>query len=255
MGAVRTQAQIKALQSQQARIVRGTVVAVNPLRLAGSDGDEVEVPALGWYAPVIGDEVQVLRSEGSALVLGPTYASGALAASRIIQTEPSITASLPNPYIVTASQIATWRGGWRRDTTAAYQGDWTGSGDNSGYWFYSQPKLERLQGLAISKAEVFMHAASGGSFGATTAKMFRHSAAKRGGSQPALSLPWDGPALADGASGWGLLPSAVSAALIASGGGLAVSSSGRTYYTSFRPLGTRAGDARSGSIRFYWRQA
>ena len=255
MGVVRTQAQIKALQAQQTRVVRGTVVAVDPLRLAGSDGDEVELAALGWYVPVIGDEVQVLRGEGSAVVLGPTYASGTSPASVIVPSPPTITASLPNPYIVTASQIATWRGGWRRDTSAAYQGDWTGSGDNSGYWFYSQPKLKRLQGLTISKAEVFMRAGGGGAFGATTAKMFRHSAAKRGGSQPALSLPWDGPALADGASGWGLLPSAVSAALIASGGGLAVSSSGRTYYTSFRPLGTRAGDARSGSIRFYWRQA
>ncbi len=324
MGDVRSQRQIKELQSQALHVERGIVTGLNPLTLAGSAASDVELPAMGWYTPAIGDDVRVLRGDGAGLILGtatpnqvtrppstgtvssveatsatvsaggvsysvpwltsytPTtghtvallwqltgagfdgvilgQVSGTPAAATpstvtgdtSIGVQSAIVPNLPNPYTVTASEIATWRGGWRRDTASAYQGDWTGSGDNSGFWFYSQAKLRRLQGLVITATKVYMHAGAGGSFGATTAKLNYHSSARRGSTKPTLSQAWDGPALADGAAAWGTVPTGVSADLVASGGGLAVASTGRTFYSSFKPLSS---DSMSGAIKFYWRTA
>lgn len=57
------------LDGQRVELSRSTVTGVSPLTVDGADGD-LQLDALGWYMPAIGDVVWLLRGAQRAVILG-----------------------------------------------------------------------------------------------------------------------------------------------------------------------------------------
>ena len=317
----RLAAQLRALTRRLLSMEQVTVTGVSPLRVEGAAGD-VELRALGWYDPAVGDQVVLLRSGSTAVVLGATTPNqrpagvGVVAAYTPADTVVTVTvdgaaqvlpkaatwtptvgetcavlwwpssttsgdwsgvavcglgtsptaatppktptpqppaAIPPTPtldaavtFTIPALSCGTWRSGaWRTDTTKVVQGDYSGR-VNSGYWFYGS-QLAAWRDVTVTKAEIFLHAAAGGSYGPSPVRLYTHGSPRRLATQPVAGTALGAPALADMASGWYPLSVAAAQSLVdGTQHGVAAISSATADYTTLYGL---ADDPMSGALR------
>ncbi|MFJ2113128.1 MULTISPECIES: hypothetical protein [unclassified Streptomyces] len=147
---------------------------------------------------------------------------------------PAPPARAPSPVTVTPSSSGSWRSG-RPDDYASnpIQGDWTGSGDRRGAWFYGAKIAQACAGKTVSGMSVALTRARGSGVNAKRPMhLYLHSHQSEPSGQLTLG---DGPeellSLSVGARGTAALPAPWRSAL-ASGTarGLAIYAQGRTDY-------------------------
>ena len=319
----RLAAQLRDMGRRVVSLEQVTVTAVSPLRVEGADGD-VELRALGWYDPAVGDQVTVLRMGGTGLVLGATtanqrpsgtgtvsaYTGGAAtvtvtvdgiayvvpksktwapvvgetcavmwspvvvsgdvqwsgvgicglatsASSTVVpktssaQEPASIPPSVADSSVrvtIPATACGTWRGGWRTDTGKVVQGTYN-SRTNSGYWFYGS-QMAAYRDVTLTKAEIYLHASTGGAGAATAVKLFTHGSTKKTSTQPTAGSALGTPSLADNAKGWYPLTLAVAQGIVdGTVHGVAAISALTADYTTLCGLAGDEKDPLSGALR------
>lgn len=195
------------------------------LRLA--DNSTLTVPKLRSYSPSVSDVALVLKAGGAM------YALGALNAAPVTPPDPSVDPDPEPPSSTTVRSktfrptfTGTYRNGWRGDTSALYQGDWTGRGTNYGAAYYGSGP-GGLSGIAVS-ATVRMQRHSGGAYGGQSPTLRLLTNKSRPGGFPSYSKALRGPSLSIGESKTFSIPVSWAQALIngtAGGIGIGVGSS------------------------------
>ena len=244
----------------------GMVTAVSGSLLTVTvDGASQQVPFLGSYTPAVGDTVQLLWREtnpgqwtglalgktGSYVPPAPTPPKQTTASADVEVVEAPAAPDLPNPYVINVAGAACWRGsGWRTDTSTLYQGDWTGRGDNTTFFFYGG-RFAALQGLTVTRADLRIHAGAGGPSAATTARCAIHGAHTRTPGRPSLTgATWDGPSLADGDTDRTDIPVSAAQGLVDNPRrGIALVGTGKSNYSAYPPP---TSDPLQAQIRIWW---
>lgn len=184
----------------------GTVTATGTgtATVSLDQGGTFSLPVDPAYVPVGGHKVWINWSPfewGKGIVGGQTPSSPG-AQQPPPATDDGGTDSPTQATTITvtipATEVRTWRnGGWRSDTTKAYQGDWSGSGANTGVWFYGSG-WSQLSGWTITKVRRYDHRLAGGAGGNEQMRMRRHTGKSAGSSLPAIT--------ADALTGVSLVP-------------------------------------------------
>jgi hypothetical protein len=178
---------------------------------------------------VIGDVALVLKSGGNLYALGALNAEP----SAVPPPDPD---DDPPPFLETVRSrtfrplfTGTYRGGWRGDTNALYQGDWTGRGRNFGAAYYGSGPSS-LTGTAVS-ATLRYKRLTGGVYGrgAPTLRLLEHR--NRPGGFPAFSRSIRGAGVTIGDTVTVNLPLSWAAALLAgTAGGIGIGVSADAPY-------------------------
>ncbi|MFJ3084983.1 hypothetical protein [Streptomyces sp. NPDC086838] len=154
-----------------------------------------------------------------------------------VQTEPPPPPTpprTPSPVTVSATSSGSWRGG-RPDDYASnpMQGDWTGSGNRRGAWFYGSQIADACAGKTVASMKVqFTRARGSGSNSKRPLHVYLHGYTAPPSGQLALGAgPEELLQLSVGATGTATLPASWRAALASgSARGLAIYASGRSDY-------------------------
>lgn len=154
---------------------------------------------------------------------------------------------------IPCTEIRTWRnGGWRSDTTKAYQGDWSGTGANTACFFYGNG-FAQLKGWTITKVERYDHRLAGGAGGGEEMRMRRHTGKTAGTSLPVISVDAiTGPSLAVGAAAWTTIAALIPWVQIFADdgqGGIAAVDSTKPNYAAYSGLTGDGRDPMSGALR------
>lgn len=105
-------------------------------------------------------------------------------------TSGSTPSGAKRTFSVRAVEAKTWRGGWRGDTTDAYQGiagAWGSRTTNRGYLFYGAGAFDDMRGLTVTAASIRLTAKRGvGISGPSPIRIRLHTSTTRPNSQPVL---------------------------------------------------------------------
>lgn len=169
---------------------------------------------------------------------------------------PSESSSAPSApqstrHTVTAKATATWRGGWRGDTTHVYQGKYGSRPPNHGFWFYGPGAFATVPDR-FTRVSIFLKAGSGvGPTGPSPVRLRLHTHAAKGRGYPTLIGPGLGSrafSMADGQWGWFRLPDEwVPLLLSGAAAGVAAVSDAAGEYGRFESV-TSVGS--SGALKF-----
>lgn len=213
------------------------------------DGTDLVVPRLLGWTPYVGDVVLLVGSNGFWYALGSL--TGQQSAPPVV---PPVVPVVPpeggtsGTATFQALDSGSWRsGGWRGDTANVIQGDWSGSGMNSGLWFYGDTVSSTLRGRTVTAARLYVPRISGGVFGAQTATLRRHDRATKAGNPSwwgqvgSISLPVN-------ASGWANLDVGEIQQLVIGGGGVGMNGTSPYFVAN-----SIAGDRQSGTLQIDWK--
>lgn len=238
-----------------------TLVTVNL-----ASGQTVELPFTSGYSPVNGHTVWIAWADGlpgEGIVGGRP---GRVPVPPPPKPPPPEPDPLPKPpqkpkiqrgtTTVRATDVRTARGGsWRGDTTKAFQGDWSGTGNNIGYFFYGGG-FKSLRGATVTGVKVYLRRRAGGANAAEPMNIRRHTAKTRGSSPTGLTgSTMSSPGIKIGEGKWVTVPgleAAVQAMVNAGQGGIAATGSGRADYAAWAGISGDGRDAMSGALKITW---
>lgn len=251
--------------------VTGTVAATpgsgaTLVKVNLDSGQTVELPFTSGYSPVNGHTVWIawaVGRPGEGVVGGRPGRVPVPPPPKPPRPEPE---PLPKPpkkpkvqrgiTTVRATDVRTARGGsWRGDTTKAFQGDWSGSGNNTGYFFYGGG-FKSLKGATVTSVKVYLRRRAGGANAAEPMNIRRHTAKTRGSSPSGLTGgTMTSPGMKIGEGKWVSVPNleaAVQAMVNAGQGGIAATGSGRADYAAWAGVSGDGRDAMSGALKIKW---
>lgn len=234
------------------------------------DSVDYVLPHLASYTPVVGHYVALSwtrtltgwegRIEGRQAT--PSTPTPLPESDLALQSTPAAAAS--GTLTIPAAQVGTWQlGRWRTDTAHVIQSGYGGSNLNRGYWFYDGG-FGQLSGATVERAEIRLHAWTGGASGATPVRLAPHNAKTKGSGEPAYGAVISGaaPSLADReAKWWGsdALTGLVQSIVDGTHAGIAAISTSSSDYSrlcglteSYRGAGDR--DPLTGALRITWRR-
>lgn len=213
------------------------------------DGTNVTVPRLLGWTPYTNDVVLLIGSAGFWYAVGCLTAQQASSGPTppVVPIPPAATTGTAT---IQAYDSGSWRGGsWRGDTSNVIQGDYTGSGVNSGAWFYGDKIRGTLAGATVLGARIYVPRISGGVFGAQTATIRRHDRPSKSGAPTYSGANAGTASLAVNESGWiGLAASEIQPLTTADGGLGLVGAS--PYFVA----NSVAGDRQSGTLQIDWKR-
>lgn len=239
-----------------------TGVGTNVATITLEQGGTFTLPT--GYAALVSDKAWVAWSPfewGKGVIAGKIVTSPAGQTPPPVDSDPTNTDPVgrvtTGVTTIPAIDVRTWRGnGWRGDTTKAYQGDWSGTGENNGFWFYGNG-FDQLRGATIIKVELFMHRLPGGSGGGEEPRLRAHTHRTRAGTKPPLGASLTGPALSIGQSGWWSHDDLIGwvQSFVTAGGGIAVADATKANYAAFAGLSGDGKDAQTGALRITWERS
>jgi hypothetical protein len=208
----------------------------------------VELPFLGNYTPVVGDQVAVDWRGGiySGLVLD-TIGTTLPPPVAVPPPPPPPTAPITGNHTFQAVDVGTYRSGWRTDDNGdVIQGTYGTA--NEGAWFYGGQPRGTLAGVTVTGLSIWLGRTSGGVYAAQN----MHAYWVADNWQPGGALTWGAHyadvALSVGQEGWFGLPASLGQALVDSGGSIGIK--GAPYMRMYGL--SKSGMA--GAIRIDWRR-
>jgi hypothetical protein len=138
---------------------------------------------------------------------------------------------------VTTQTYRASLGGWRTDTPSVVQGDYSGTGNNTGCVFFGGAPRS-LAGATVTSAVAKVRRVSGGAYSAVGTTMRLVTQSTRPGGAPTLTSSTSGPSIAVGTTTTFSIPNSWAQAMVdGSAGGVAFLSTGdAAHYVKFAGL-------------------